>query len=192
MNLKPRVIEILMVAVGAAMIAALVHIVAILIIPFYASRDAFARLSPLGPINATIALPQPGPQARLIPYGDPAVASAFCRFDLSAGPLRVKAPANLSGFASLSFHTRRGSIFYALTDKAATHGMLEALVLTEDQLRALAAKDDEDVPVQELRIVSTADTGFVVMRSFSEQPSLYPQAESAVRSLTCANEAIPE
>ncbi len=65
-------------------------------------------------------------------------------------------------------------------------------MLTEDQLRALAAKDDEDVPVQELRIVSTADTGFVVMRSFSEQPSLYPQAESAVRSLTCANEAIPE
>ena len=71
------------------------------------------------------------------------------------GPLRVKAPIERSGFVSLSFHTRRGGIFYALTDKAATHGALEALVLTEDQLRALQAKDDEDTPVQELRIVST-------------------------------------
>jgi len=181
-----------MTAIGAAMIAALVHIVAILIIPLYASHDAFARLSPLGPVNATILLPQPGPGARLIPYGDPAVAAAFCRFDLSAGPLRVKAPADPSGFASLSFHTRRGSIFYAITDKAAMHGMLEALVLTEDQLRAVAAKDDEDTPVQELRIVSTANTGFVLMRALSEQPSLYPRAQSAVQALSCVSESIPQ
>jgi uncharacterized membrane protein len=191
-NLKRLMINVLMVALGAAMVAALVHIVAILIIPLYASRDAFARLSQLGPIDATIVLAQPGPRARTIPYGDPAVASSFCRFDLSEGPLRVKAPASLLGFASLSFHSRRGSIFYAITDKAATHGMLEALVLTEEQLRAVAAKDDEDTPTQELRIVSPARTGFVMMRSLSEQPSLYPSAESTVRALSCANEPLPD
>jgi len=181
-----------MVALGAAMIAALVHIVAILLIPLYATHDAFARLSALGPVNATIALPQSAPQQRLIPYADPAVASAFCRFDLAAGPLRVKAPADPSGFASVSFHTRRGSIFYALTGKAATHGVLEALVVTEDQLRALTAKDDEDTPVQDLRIVSATTTGFVLMRAFSEQPSLYARAETAARGLSCANEPPPE
>jgi uncharacterized membrane protein len=191
-NLKRRMMEGLLIALGAAMIAALVHIVAILVIPMYASRDAFARLSQLGPVNETILLPQPGPGTRLIPYGDPAVASSFCRFDLNAGPLRVKAAADPAGFASLSFHTRRGSIFYAITDKAATHATLDALVLTEDQLRALAAKDDEDTPVQELRIVSPSNAGFVAMRSFSEQPSLYPHAESAVKMLTCASEPIPE
>jgi uncharacterized membrane protein len=190
--LKPAAINVLMVGLGAAMVAALVHIVAILVIPLYASRDAFARLSPLGPVNATIVLPQPGPQARLFPFGDPAIASSFCRYDLSGGALRVKAPADPSGFFSLSFHTRRGSIFYAITDRAATHGVLEALVLTEEQLRALTAKDDEDVPVTDLRIVSATNSGFVVMRSLSEQPSLYPSAESAVRALNCANEAIPE
>jgi uncharacterized membrane protein len=188
---KRAALDILMIALGAAMVAALVHIVAILIIPLYASHDAFARLSPLGPVNATILLPQPSPQARLIPYRDPAVASAFCHYDLSAGPLRVKAPADPSGFASLSFHTRRGSIFYAITDRAATRGVLEALVLTEEQLRAVVAKDDEDVPVTELRIVSATNTGFVVMRSLSEQPSLYPRAENAVKALSCVSEAIP-
>jgi uncharacterized membrane protein len=184
-------IDALTVVIAAAMIAALVHIVAILIIPLYATRDAFARLSELGPVNATIALPQPGPQQRLIPFGDPAVASAFCRYDLRAGPLRVKAPADPSGFASLSFHSRRGSIFYALTDRAATHGVLEALVVTEDQLRALQAKDDEDTPVQDLRIVSPSSVGFVLMRSLSEEPSLYARAESAVRALSCVSEAPP-
>src|SRR5579863_368667 len=160
------------------MIAALVHIAAILIIPLTATRDAFARLTPLGPVNATIPLEQPGPRARLLPYRDPAVASAFCRFDLTNGPLRVKTPADGSGFVSLSFHTRRGGIFYAITDKAATRGGLEALVVTEMQLRGLEAKDDEDTPVQDLRVVSTATEGFVMIRAFSEEPSLYPRAES--------------
>jgi uncharacterized membrane protein len=191
-NLRQAVIDLATVILGAAMIAALVHIVAILIIPLYATHDAFARLSQLGPVNATIALPQTGPKERLIPYGDPAIASAFCRFDLTDGPLRVKAPVDGSGFASLSFHTRRGSIFYAITDKAATHGMLEALVVTEDQLRAISAKDDEDVPVQELRVVSTAKQGFVLMRALSEEPSLYPRAQAQARSLTCANEPLPD
>jgi uncharacterized membrane protein len=190
-SLRRRVLDVLGVVLGAAMIAALVHIAAILIIPLYATGDAFARLTPLGPVNATIALEQPGPRARLIPYRDPAVASAFCRFDLANGPLRVKAPADGSGFVSLSFHTRRGGIFYAITDRAATRGGLAALVVTEAQLRALEAKDDEDTPVQDLRVVSTAREGFVMIRAFSEEPSLYPRAESQARAMTCANEAIP-
>ena len=159
MTLRGRLIDVALVALGAVMIAALVHIVAILIIPLYATNDAFARLSQLGALNATIVLPQASPQERKIPFADPAIASAFCRFDLTAGPLRVKAPVDSSGFASLSFHSRHGGVFYAITDKAATRGVLEALVLTEDQLRAVAAKDDEDVPVQELRIVSPDDAG---------------------------------
>ena len=45
MSFWRRVTGWLMTLGGAAMIAALVHIVAILIIPLYATRDAFARLS---------------------------------------------------------------------------------------------------------------------------------------------------
>jgi len=180
-----------LVALGAAMTALLVHIVAILIIPLFATNDSFARLSRLGPLNVTLSLPAASPTARLIPYGDPAVAVAFCRYDLSNGPLRVKAAVERFEFSSLSFHTRRGSIFYALTDRAATHGALEALVVTEEQLRAIAAKDSEDEPSQELRIVSATNEGFVMMRALSEEPSLYPQAEARARALQCAREPAP-
>ena len=53
---------------------------------------------------------------------DPAVASAVLSFRPANGPVRVRAPLGRAGFASLSFHTRRGAVFYALTDRAATKG----------------------------------------------------------------------
>lgn len=173
-------------------VAALVHFIVILIIPVVATRDAFARLEDLGPVNATIALARASPTEQLLPYADPALATAFCRFDLSAGPERVKAPVGRAGFASLSFHTRRGAVVYALTDRAATHGLMEAIVVTPAQLRVLVAHDDEDNPSQDLRIVSPTTEGFVAMRAFSELPSLYAAAEDQVKSLSCAPEALPK
>ena len=182
--------DVAVVALYAALIGALVHLATVLIIPLVATRDAFARLAPLGPVNATILLERPGPLNRLLPYGDPAIASAFCRFDLSNGPVRVRARIVRSGFASLSFHTRPGSVFYALTDKAAVRGRLDALVLTAAQLRAVAARDNEDEPSQDLRIVSSSVEGFALVRAFSEQPGLYPQAEADARSLSCVSEPL--
>ncbi len=173
-------------------VGALVHFVVILLLPVVATRDAFARLQNLGPVDATIALARPSPAERRFPYADPALASAFCRFDLAAGPVRVKAAVGRAGFASLSFHTRRGAVFYALTDKAATHGQMEAIVVTPSQLRALVARDDEDNPSQDLRVVSTTTEGFVLMRAFSELPSLYEAAEDQTKSLSCAPEPAPK
>lgn len=173
-------------------VAALVHFVVILIIPVVATRDAFARLADLGPVGETIALARPAPNEARFPYGDPALASAYCRFDLSAGPVRVKAPVGRAGFASLSFHSRRGAVLYALTDRAATHGLMEAVVLTPAQLREFVAHDDEDNPSQDLRVVSTTNEGFVLMRAFSELPSLFDAAQEQVDGLSCAPEPMPK
>jgi uncharacterized membrane protein len=122
--------------------AALVHFAVVLLVPVVAAHDAFARLAELGPPGATTPLPPAGPDERRFPWDDPALAAAFCRFDLSAGPARIKAPVGRAGYASLSFHTRRGAVFYALTDRAATHGRMEAVIVTPAQLRVLVAHDD--------------------------------------------------
>ena len=183
------VFDLATIAIGGALTAGLVHIVSILIVPLYASNDAFARLSALGPANATIALPQASPESRLVPFGDPAVAVAFCRYDLRNGPLRVTAPAARYEYSSLSFHTNRGGIFYALTDRAAAQGQFDALVATDEQLRAISSRESEDEPSQDLRIVSPTYEGFVMMRAFSEAPSLYPLAQARTRGLKCQPEA---
>jgi uncharacterized membrane protein len=83
-------------------------------------------------------------------------------------------------------------VLYALTDRAATHGLMEAVVVTPSQLRELIAHDDEDDPSQDLRIVSTTNEGFVLARVFSELPSLYDAAEKQAESMSCAPEPMPK
>jgi uncharacterized membrane protein len=189
--LRAAFFDVATILLGGAMTAGLVHVVAILIIPLYASNDAYARLSHLGSTNTTLLLPAADAKARLFPYEDPAVAAAFCRYDLRDGPIRVKTPIARYEFSSLSFHTRRGGIFYALTDRAATQNALDALLVTEKQLRVIAARDSEDEAVRDLRIVSPTEEGFVLMRSFSEAPSLMQEAEARVNALKCQPEPLP-
>ncbi len=175
----------------AAIIAAVTHICVILAIPSYAARDAFARLAPLGELQATVALPAAGPNQRLLPFADPAFATAFCRYDLSRGPLRVRAPSGRAGFVSLSFHTKRGNVFYALTDRAAIRGALDALIVMPEQARRLAAGDSEEDPNHELRVVASVPEGFVLIRAFSELPSLYDAALAQAKEMSCQIEATP-
>jgi uncharacterized membrane protein len=175
---------------AAAILAALVHLVIVLLVPLVATHDAFARLEPLGALNETVLLPRAGPRTTLLPYADPAVATSFCRYDLSAGPLRIAAPAGRA-FASISLHTRRGLVFYALTDKAATHGIIDAVLATPEDIRALERRDDEEDPSRDLRVAAPAREGYVMMRVFSELPSLYPEAEAEATRLSCKAEPIP-
>ena len=188
MNAFSRWGEFVFWVIAVAVLTGLTHIALILLMPSVAARDAFSILSEIAPVGATEVLPRPTPGARRLPFLDPTTAAAFCRYDLTQGPIRVRAPVGRAGFFSLSFHSRRGAVFYALTDRAAAHGKLEAVIATAAQLRALQAGDDEDNPSQELRIVSPTTYGFVLTRVLSELPSLYPQAEEQARTLQCVNE----
>ena len=177
--------EALYLATLAALIAGLVHIVSLLLTPAYADHDAFARVAALAQPLKTAPLPA------TLPYSDPAIASTVCRYDLAAGPVRVSAPLTRPGFAALSLHSRRGVVFYALTDRAATKGRMEALILTPEQLRALIVHDDEDNPSEDLRIVSPTREGFAVLRALSQGPEDMAGAQAQAATLACASEDQP-
>ncbi len=186
----PFVGTLALLALATVIVAALVHLIIVLLVPTVAAHDAFARLQTLGEPNATVLLPRAGPAERLIPYVDPAVAMSFCRFDLADGPLRITAPAGRA-FASISLHTHRGRAFYALTDRAATQGTIEAVLATPGDIRALEAQDNEEDPSHDLRVPSPDGQGFVLFRVFSEEPSLYGSAEDQARRLSCKTEPLP-
>lgn len=179
-------------SVAVAVLSALVHFVVVLAIPLVATRDAYASLSDLASPGQTVALPRSTSGVRRFPYLDPAVATAFCRYDLRDGPVRIRAPLGRAGFTSISLHSLRGAVFYALTDRAATRGVLEAVIVTPAQLRALVAADDEDNPSQDLRIVSPTVDGYAFRRVFSELPGLYDAAEQEAKTLACVAEARPK
>jgi uncharacterized membrane protein len=175
-----------------AVVAALTHFAVLLLVPAVAEHDAFARVAALAPPFKTVALPPVTPKSRDFPFADPAVAAAVCVYDLANGPVRARVSLGRAAFAALSFHSRRGVAFYALTDRAANQGRMEALIVTPEQLRALVARDDEDNPTDDLRIVSPTPQGFVMSRVLTSGPDDAADAQTQASAMSCALEPITE
>lgn len=179
-------------AVLVAIVATLTHFFALLTIPSVAERDAYARVAALGAPFKTVPLPPAGPKSRDFPFADPAVAASVCLYDLSGGPVRARLALGRAAFSALSVHSRRGVVFYALTDRAANKGRMEALLVTPEQLRTLVAHDDEDNPSDDLRIVSPTLQGFVMARVLTASPDQAAAAAEQAASMTCQPEPITE
>jgi uncharacterized membrane protein len=183
--------RIALIVTAGVFLGGIVHLSTVLALPRLATRNADTRLADIAPRHQVVVLPRAADGTQALPFQDPATAMAVCRFDLADGPVRVRA---LPGdeFMAVAFHTPTGGVFYALTDRSAAKGALEALVVTQAQLDALQAQDPEDEPVRELRLVSPRQTGFVTFRTLSLQPGLYPEAEALLRTARCAPESLPQ
>src|SRR5262245_45026463 len=101
------------VVLGALVAAAVVHICTIFALPFFYRSDAYSRLARTLPSNAFVILPQARPRAQVLPYQMPEARYAICRFDLSEGPVAVRAALAEPGW-TLSAYTPEGESFYAL------------------------------------------------------------------------------
>ena len=175
---------------AALIIAGLVHIVTILILPRVASRDSYARIASVAPINRFTPLPDARPGVELLPMQDPALARSACRFDLSAGPVRVRADVRgLEGMLTLSFHDRRGGSFYATTDRGALRGGIDVMLLTRDQMTALEALDLEDETPQELLLMAPTHEGFVLAGSLALDAGDLDAARKRLALLSCGRES---
>lgn len=161
----------------------LVHIATILALPRTASRDAYARLASLAPINGFTVLPGPSPGESVLPFMDPAFAVAVCRYDLANGPVKLTVPVNQS-YTSVTFYTRHDIAYYAINDRAAGRRSIELDLMTTKQREALP--DDEEVTAADRLIVESPSlTGLIVARALSPEPSLMPAATAALQVAQC-------
>ena len=113
-----------------------VHLASILLLPRTATRDAYARLTPLTRVNAFTLLPAPQPDQAPIPFMDPAFATAVCRYDLTRGSIKLTAPVS-QAYTSVTFYTRSGVAYYAINDRAAGRRVVELDLMTHAQREAL-------------------------------------------------------
>ncbi len=181
---RDRIVPALLWAVAILFVGAIVHIVSILILPGIAPNDAFTRVAAASVPGTVQFLPRAVSRQNSVPFRDPAVASAICRYDLQQGPLRIVAVVTDSAFVAVSFHTRFGLPFYGLSDRASDDGKLEVVLLSASQLDKVEAGDSEDGPVREVRVTSPTTEGFV---QFDILPRVggYPAAEQALKSVSC-------
>jgi len=167
----------------------IVHLVTILYLPRTASVDAYARIAPIAPVNAMTPLPQPTPEKALMPFMDPAFAGAVCRYDLSAGPMKLTAPVS-QAYTSVSFYTRYGVPYYAINDRAAGRRVIELDLMTPAQ-HAQVPEDEEVTAADRLIVESPTLTGLILVRALAPEPSLMAMAQRAVAGATCAIQPNP-
>ena len=171
---------------GGALLGGIVHLATVIILPRTATQDAYARLTSIAPVNTVVALPAPTPEKAVMPFMDPAFASAVCRYDLSKGPLKLTVPVS-PGYTSVSFYTRYDVAYYAINDRAAGRRIIELDLMTTAQ-HDQVPEDEEITAADRLIVESPTLTGLIAIRALAPEPGLMRVAESTVAASKCSTQ----
>jgi uncharacterized membrane protein len=168
---------------GGIILGGLAHLGMILYLPYLATNDPYARLAPVAPVNTIAPIPAPSAAQALLPFMDPAVATAVCRYDLAAGPMQLSV--NVSpDYTSVSFYTRYGIAYYAINDRAAGRRVIELSLMTEQQHADMP--EEEDVTSADRLIVeSPTETGLIILKALAPEPALMTAAQESLQSAQC-------
>jgi len=178
-RLRAAATRLAMTTLAGLMLAAIVHIVTILLIPALSQRDAAHAYRLLGAEGHAELVPlaaSPGGMP-VLQEADPNEVTAVCGYDLSAGTGTLP--------LGLTLHRQGGGVIYAITDRAAIRGVLEFLILTEAQYDERVANDEEGETSRELRVVSDSARGLIVARVLAKRPSDRGDAEALAASVRC-------
>jgi uncharacterized membrane protein len=166
-----------------------VHLVAVLSLPRIATQDAYSRLSALTQVNAVTQLPAAEPRNTVLPFMDPAFATAVCRYDLGKGPIKLTVPVSQS-YTSVSFYTRSDVAYYAINDRSAGRKVIELDLMTEAQ-HAEVPEDEEVTAADRLIIDSPTTTGLIVLKALAAEPGLMAQAQASLAAASCKLQTTP-
>jgi uncharacterized membrane protein len=177
-------------------LAGIVHIAAVMAIPYLSQNDAVSRTRATLSNDTSVlihAAETGGPPEAAegwLPPQDPAVAVGVCAYDLDDGPVRISAETGPL-LQSLAVHGRGGA-FYAVTDQAAVKGNIELVIMTRRQFDEALANADEDERNRDVRIVAPGREGYVVVRVLAALPSQQALANAAARSVSCTIDGADE
>ena len=168
---------------GGALLGGVVHLGTVIVLPRTATRDAYARLTPLAPVNTVTPLSAPTSDKAIMPFMDPAFASAICRYDLSQGPMKLTVPVG-PAYTSVSFYTRYDVAYYAINDRAAGRRVIDLDLMTPEQHNQMP--EEEDVTAADRLIVeSPTPTGLIAIRALAPEPGLMEKAKNAIARAKC-------
>jgi uncharacterized membrane protein len=178
----------LLFAIGGLLLGGIIHIAIILLVPSYSTRDAWTSVGRFGDDNQFHLLPRAEPGTEALPYLDPGMAHAVCRFALGKGPVRMRA-ALPETFWSLAVFDRRGRNIYSLNDRSAENSALDLLVATSVQVAELKQQPREHLE-SSIVIENPGNNGFALLRVFIADPTLAAQAAEALGKADCR--VVPE
>ncbi len=173
----------LYIALGLVL-AGLIHIGAVLLLPMVAPRNANARLAGLGEVNTMIQLPAAEPGKQVMPMMAPDVRYALCRYDLAAGPVRLRAPVG-DDLWTIALYTPDGSNFYAVAGGDLKRGDIDLIIATGEQTVAEAGVDAPEAAERVLVVNAPASEGVALIRAPLAGPSGAARAERGLKGAFC-------
>ncbi|TIY03636.1 MAG: DUF1254 domain-containing protein [Mesorhizobium sp.] len=163
--------------------AGIVHIIVLLLVSEFCERNAWSRLAMASDLYRMTRLDAEAGGTPVVKSVDPLFYAAACRFDLSDGMVRVKAPGNVP-FWSVSVYDRSGHNIYSFNDHSATGRVLDSIVLTPAQMIEIR----KDLP-EELQgaifVEAPIDEGMFVIRSFVPDDSWKPIVSRFLEQSSC-------
>ncbi|RWO63135.1 DUF1254 domain-containing protein [Mesorhizobium sp.] len=163
--------------------AGIVHIIVLLLAPEFSERNAWSRLAMASNLYRMTRLDAEAGGTPVVKSVDPLFYAAACRFDLSDGMVRVKAPGYVP-FWSVSVYDRSGHNIYSFNDYSATGRVLDSIVLTPAQMIEIR----KDLP-EELQgaifVEAPIDEGMFVIRSFVPDDSWKPTVSRFLEQSSC-------
>ena len=172
---------------GGLFLAGIIHVVSVLVLPVFATGDAWNRLARYGSYNHFYILPAATPFGEAIADMDPNLEYAVCRFDLAEGPLRL----NLEipqGYWSIGIYDRFAGNYYALNNRSAGTPKLTLWVADQEQILAMLPEglDDAGADAQDLLPVKSPDRyGLVILRVLVPEESFRARAIDALEKSSC-------
>jgi uncharacterized membrane protein len=178
----------LMWMLGGLLLGGIVHLATVLAMPRAATQDAYSRLVPLAPVNTMVSIPAPTAESSILPFMDPAFATAVCRYDLSNGSIKLSAPVS-DAYTSVTFYTRNSVAYYAINDRAAGRRAIELDLMTAAQ-HAQIPEEEDVTAADRLIIESPTTTGIIALRALAPEPGLMPMARRALTAAQCHIEPV--
>jgi uncharacterized membrane protein len=165
-------------------LAGLIHVAAVLALPILAPRNAHARLAALGPANTMIQLPPAVPGHLAMPMMAPDMRYAFCRFDLSNGPIRLNAAVS-DELWLMALYTPDGENFYSVGGTDMKRRKIDLVISTEDQTVEEASADAPESSDSVIVVNSPVTEGIALIRAPLVGPSHAGRAEQALQASSC-------
>jgi uncharacterized membrane protein len=174
-------VGLLLHALAVIAVAGVVHIITVFRAPAQAKHDAFDRIAASAPVNSISRLSGSATESGL-PFRDPSMAAAVCRYDLSGGPLRITVDPIDQRFVTFGMHSRKGLTFYGLVVRSTERSRIAMMVLTAAQNEA-SSTDDE--PSRDLRIVAPEKDGFVLIETPNGEAGATTLSEQTLGRVRC-------
>ncbi len=170
--------------VAGVILAGIIHISIILLVPSFASRDAWSKLINVGPQWQFTRLNKAGKDGEsLLTATDPLFEIAACRFTLSDYPLLIRSVGDLP-FWSVAVFDRYGKNVYSFNDRTAIDRQLNLLVVNPVQM-ALMREDPPSAIDESIVVETNINQGFVLVRALQPDPSWAPDVSNFFAKARC-------